>query len=228
MEKIAVVTGSNRGIGLQICKDLAENHGFDVVLCSRSLEKGKIAAEKISSPVTVMELDVSNEDSISRFSHTFRERFDHLDVLINNAAILPNSKSTLNAPMEEIRSTIDTNVYGPLMLSRALYEDLRKSKSGKIINISSGMGALDDLSGDHAAYRLSKVALNGLTIMMAKELRNDGISVNAVCPGWVQTDMGGSGASRTVVKGAETPVWLATESNIPTGRFLRDKRAISW
>lgn len=227
MIKIAAVTGGNRGIGFQICKDLAEKHDFEVILCSRNIENGEEVAKKISGKVHVFNLDVSNEESIISFAENLKLKFSHLNVLVNNAAILPDSKSIIYADMSDIRKTIETNVYGPLLLSRELSPLLEK-QDGRIINISSGMGALSGLDGTYAAYRLSKVSLNGLTIMQSKEFGKMGISVNAVCPGWVRTDMGGSSASRSVEKGAETPVWLATTNNIASGKLWRDKKIISW
>jgi NAD(P)-dependent dehydrogenase (short-subunit alcohol dehydrogenase family) len=105
---------------------------------------------------------------------------------------------------------------------------LGKSEQGRIINLSSGMGELDSLAGDYAAYRLSKASLNALTIMFSKDLKEQGIQVNAMCPGWVKTDMGGPNAPRTVSQGADTAVWLATEKQVPTGKFFRDRAEISW
>jgi NAD(P)-dependent dehydrogenase (short-subunit alcohol dehydrogenase family) len=137
-----------------------------------------------------------------------------LDILINNAAIGTGTTGAVNADLNEVRQIMETNFYGPWRLSLALLPMLKKSREGRIINLSSGMCALEDLNGGYAGYRLSKAGLNALTILMANELRGTNLKVNAMCPGWVRTDMGGSGAPRPLEKGAETAVWLAT---IPDG-----------
>ena len=135
----------------------------------------------------------------------------------------------MDANLAEVDKHMKSNFYGPWNMSQAFYPLLKKSVDARIMNISSGMGALEDLKlGGNAPYRISKTALNGLTILMASELKNSGIKVNAMCPGWVRTDMGGSGAPRNVEQGADTAVWLATTKEISTGKFYRDRKEISW
>lgn len=145
-----------------------------------------------------------------------------------NAAILIDSgTNVMNIDLGKVRQTIETNVMGVWQLIQSMEESLRKSSDPRIINISSGMGAQDDMVGDHPAYRISKSTLNALTRMMHSQV-GDELTINSMCPGWVRTDMGGAGASRPVEKGAETAVWLATEETIPNGKFLRDKQVIRW
>lgn len=225
--KIIAVTGGNRGIGQEICRQLAAQ-GHHVLLCSRDLEKGRAAAEAMQGRVEEWQLDVGDEDSIHKFATEVAQRYSHLDALVNNAGILLNSKGALRVNMEEMRSTFETNFFGPMLLSQLLAPMLRKAVSGRIINVSSEMGALKSLHSGYAAYRLSKAALNAMTILMAHELHGEGISVNAMCPGWVKTDMGGKGAVRSVAQGADTAVWLATATAVPTGKFLRDRKEIPW
>lgn len=225
MRSRIIVTGGNRGIGKEICRQLVAL-GHDVVLTARSVEKGEDAALKVGAKFRP--LDVSNKESILEFVHRYKEEVGEVDVLINNAAILIDSGVNVsNIDLEVVEQTIETNVYGPWMLIQELLPLLEKSSDGRIINISSGMGAIDGLSGDHPAYRISKTALNALTFMTDAQVGYK-VKVNAMCPGWVQTDMGGSGASRPVEKGAETAVWLATADKIPRGKFLRDKQVIEW
>ncbi|SNS45075.1 Short-chain dehydrogenase involved in D-alanine esterification of teichoic acids [Ekhidna lutea] len=225
MKKRIIVTGGNRGIGREVCKQLVDL-GHDVTLTARSPEKGHEAAKEVGAHF--MQLDVSNKESIYQFTAKFNKEVGALDVLINNAAILKdNGMDVINADLDVVQQTIQTNVYGPWRLIQELSSLLQKSDNGRIINISSGMGAIEDLRGDHPAYRISKAALNALTIMAHSQVGSS-VKVNAMCPGWVRTDMGGSGAHRPVEKGAETAVWLATEEEIPGGKFFRDKKEIQW
>jgi NAD(P)-dependent dehydrogenase (short-subunit alcohol dehydrogenase family) len=152
-----------------------------------------------------------------------------LDVLINNAGMIAKGEApALNVALATIRTTLETNALGPLHVVQALAPFLKRSESGRIVNMSSGMGALADNSGGHAAYRLSKATLNAVTAILAAELRGS-VTVNSVCPGWVRTDMGGRGATREVAEGAETAVWLALDApQTLTGKFLRDREVIPW
>jgi NAD(P)-dependent dehydrogenase (short-subunit alcohol dehydrogenase family) len=233
MKKVVLVTGANRGIGLEICRQLADL-GHTVILTARDVTKGESAAESIRGDVRFIQLDVTSNESANRCAIEAQGTLPHLDVLINNAAIIkPNpdqkAKSLRNAALEEVQVVFDTNFFGALRVTQALLPMLLKSPEGRIINMSSGMGELRDLSyGGYAAYRLSKAGLNAQTILLAADLSATHIKVNAMCPGWVRTDMGGRGATRSVVLGAETAVWLALAENIPSGRFWRDKREIHW
>ena len=226
MKKIIIVTGANRGIGKEICRQLAAL-GNQLILCSRNKEKGQEAAKEMDQSVDVQELDVTKASSIENLKNYIEKTYGKLDVLINNAGIISETHGPAESTAIDYRKVMDANFFGPWELIKALLPALQKSDDPRIINMSSGMGALSELKrGGYAGYRTSKASLNALTIQLASEL--DDIKINAMCPGWVKTDMGGSGADREVEKGAETAVWLATNEAIPTGKFLRDKEVIEW
>ena len=231
-ERIALVTGGNRGIGLETCRQLAKL-GIRVLLGSRDPAKGVAAAkEMIASglPVEARQLDVANVQSIRECMNWVRRDLGRLDILVNNAGIMIEEEDA--DPLEEleiVRDTMQTNVYGPLLLSRLATPIMKSRRYGRIVNLSSGMGSLAEMSAGYIAYRLSKAGINVLTRVVAAETEGMGILVNSVDPGWVQTGMGGRGASRTVYKGAETVVWLATVPDSgPTGGFFRDRKPIPW
>lgn len=229
VQKIAIVTGANRGIGKEIARELA-TRGCKVVLTARDPVKGEqVARDFLAAGLDVVfhRLDVTSEESMRSFADFMQKQFGTLDILINNAALSGGSNS-LDIPLKEFRSIFETNFYGPFILSRMLVPLLKNSESGRIINISSGMGSLTRMGGGYAAYRVSKTALNSITAVMAADLSGTRIKVNTMCPGWVRTDMGGPGASRSVEQGAETAVWLALDKNIPSGKFFRDKKIIDW
>lgn len=230
-QKTAIVTGANRGIGLEISRQLGKL-GVKVIMTARNEEKGLMACEQLKQEgldVSFHALDVTNEESIQQLANDVKGRFGSLDILINNAGIYIDGKnSILDIPLDTVRKTMETNVYGPLRLSQVLAPLLRASKDGRIVNVSSGMGAIEDLGGYYPSYSLSKTALNVLTIQLADALRDSGILVNSMCPGWVRTDMGGSGAPRSTAEGADTAVWLATGNIGRTGLFFRDRKVISW
>ena len=227
MELIILVSGGNRGIGKEICRQLAYM-GHTVYLGSRDIRAGESVADSLKGNVIPVRLDVTNEEDIRAAYSKIEADQGRLDVLINNAGIYIGSKGLRNPDLKAIRDTFEANFFGPIHMNSIFLPLLKNSNQGRIINISSGMGALKDLTGGYAGYRLSKTGLNAQTILLANELSGDGIRVNSMCPGWVRTDMGGAGASRSVEKGAETAVWLATEKDIPTGKFFRDKKVIPW
>ena len=228
MKKVIIVSGANRGIGKEICRQLAEM-GHDVIACSRSIEKGEHAVKESGYPMDIQALDVNDSSSIELLKKHVEDRYERVDVLINNAGIISASTEVINSEESDYKSVFNTNFFGPWKMMQSFHPLLVKSEEGRIINMSSGMGAHSELKrGGYAGYRLSKTALNGLTIQASNELQSDGIKVNAMCPGWVKTDMGGAGADREVGKGAETAVWLATEVDIPSGSFFRDKKEIPW
>jgi NAD(P)-dependent dehydrogenase (short-subunit alcohol dehydrogenase family) len=228
---IVVVTGANRGIGFEICRQLAAR-GAEVVLTARNKDAGKIAASKLSARKLTVQfhlLDVSSRKSIAALREFLETTYGRLDVLINNAGVVAkNDSRALDVDMETVRVTLETNALGPFHLAQALVPLLQASKQARIVNLSSGMGAFSEMEGDYAAYRLSKTALNAISVMLAAELRGR-IAVNAACPGWVKTDMGGRNAERDVSEGADTPVWLALDApQMLTGRFVRDRKVIPW
>jgi NAD(P)-dependent dehydrogenase (short-subunit alcohol dehydrogenase family) len=222
---VAVVTGANRGIGLEVCRQLAEL-GTTVVLTARSLDKGRAAAAGLAGDVQAFALDVSDRSSIARFASDVGP----VDVLVNNAAINYDTwERATTVDLDFVRSTLETNLFGAWQLTQALLPALRASRHGRIVNVSSGAGSLTEMGGGGTpAYSLSKAALNATTRMLAAELRSDRILVNAVCPGWVATDMGGAGG-RPVSEGAAGIVWAATlPDEGPTGGFFRDRRPVPW
>ncbi len=231
-ERIALITGTNRGIGLEIARQLV-GRGFHVVVAARNAEDGRRAAEtldKEGGKTTFLALDVSDSASISAAASELAGVSEHLDVLINNAGIYPDEGlSILTLPRDRLDETLQTNTFGPLEVTQAFLPFLRKGTEARVINVSSGYGQLEGLSPNAPSYCLSKLALNGLTIMLADALKSDRIAVNSMCPGWVRTDMGGPNASRSIEEGADTGVWLAAEAaHELTGKFFRDRQEIPW
>jgi NAD(P)-dependent dehydrogenase (short-subunit alcohol dehydrogenase family) len=231
-QRVALITGANRGIGREAARQLARR-GFHVIIAARDEEKGQQAAESIRTcggKATSLPLDVTRSDSIRAAAARFEATADHLDVLINNAGVYPDEGLTvLTLSWDRLAQTFQTNTFGPLEVTQAFLPHLRKSAAARVVNVSSGYGQLEGLSPDVPSYCLSKLALNGLTIMLADALRADRVAVNSVCPGWVRTDTGGPNATRSVEEGADTAVWLADEApHELTGKFFRDRREIPW
>lgn len=225
--RIVLVTGANRGIGREIARKLAAG-GHVVIATARKQADAEELADSLSGQVHAYKLDVRNDDQIWHLTKKLRTEFGRIDVLINNAGVM-SQRSAIDARIEDYTTTFDTNLFGPIRVSQACLPLLKAGHMPGIVNISSGMGELASLrDGGYAPYRLSKAALNAHTIMWAKELEQFEIRVNAMCPGWVQTDMGGSEAPRKVSEGADTAVWLATELDLPTGKFFRDRKVIPW
>jgi NAD(P)-dependent dehydrogenase (short-subunit alcohol dehydrogenase family) len=227
--RVALVSGANRGIGREIVRQLA-GRGITTILGSRDEKKGRAAAEGMDVDVRVRQLDVTDEKGIAQVARDVEEEFGRLDVLVNNAGVsIDRGQHGVDADLDVVRETLEMNLFGAWRLCEAFVPLMQRNRYGRIVNVSSGMGALNDMGGGAPAYRVSKTSLNALTRILASELRGSGILVNSVCPGWVQTDMGGSGASRTVEEGADTPVWAATlPNNGPNGCFFRDRRQIPW
>ena len=230
--KIAVVTGGNRGIGFFICRGLAKK-GIRVVLTSRDKKNGEEALAKLhkeSLDVHLLCLDMTDERSIHNFAENLEKEFEGLDILINNAAVsLDKGVRGLDADVETIRRSMEANVYGPLRLCQALIPIMRKRGEGRIVNVSSQLGAVGQIRGDYPGYRISKAALNVLTLMLADEVREANILVNAMTPGWARTEMGGQSAPRSPKEGADTAIWLAVHPKQSlTSRFFMDRKVISW
>ena len=217
--KRALVTGANRGIGFAIAEGLSAK-GYEVLLGSRDLDAGKSAASRIGS--TPVQLDVSSPDSISRAV----KEVGPVDILVNNAGIL-GSGSILD-DLDDFTDCMNVMVRGPLLLMRHLSPHMVSQRYGRVVNVSSGWGAFSRGVEGPGAYGVAKAALNALTVSAARTLPS-AVKVNAMCPGWVRTRMGGASASRSPEEGAETAIWLATlDENGPTGGFFRDKRPIDW
>ena len=228
--KVALVSGANRGLGFGVARQLGRL-GYKVALGARDLEKGIAAAETLIAEglkVIPVALDVTDEESAETAVAETVEQFEGLDVLVNNAGINYDTwHKAVSADLENVRETFETNFFGAWLLARAAIPYLRKSAAARIVNVSSGAGMLADIGEGTPGYSTSKAALNALTCILAAELRRDRILVNAVCPGWTATDMGGGG--RPIPEGAEGIVWAATlPDDGPTGGFFRDKQKLPW
>ncbi len=229
---IAVVTGANRGLGLEVCRQLARR-GVNVVLTARVVPLGLAATAQLNSeglPVEFHALEVTDDASIKMLKEHLEKKFGLIDILVNNAGTgVPGDDTALEVDLAVIRRALEVNCFGSLRIIQALIPLLKKSPNGRIVNVSSGMGALSTMKGGLAAYRLSKTCLNAVTTIVASELADSAIAVNAVCPGWVRTRMGGQTAPRSVEEGADAIVWAALD--IPStmrGKFLRDREVIPW
>jgi len=228
---VIVVTGGNRGIGFEICRQLAAR-GARVVLTARKPAAGAAAVKKLAAQKLTVEfhpLDFTDGKGIAALGDFLKDRYGRLDVLINNAGIIAKGDAPgLKVDLTATRATLETNALGPLHLAQMLVPLLKRSKSARIVNMSSGMGALSDNDGGYAAYRISKTALNAVTAILAAELRGT-VAVNSVCPGWVKSDMGGPNADRDVAQGADSAMWLALDAPQKlSGNFVRDRKAIPW
>ena len=226
--RVALVSGGNRGIGLEVCRQLAER-SHTVVMGSRDEEQGRAAAAGLPEGVIVRQLDVADPESVERLSRSIEE-FGRLDILVNNAAISNDEgQRGADADLDRVKESLEANLLGAWRLCEMAIPLMQRNGYGRIVNVSTGLAALEDMGGGSPGYRVSKTALNALTRILASELRGSGILVNAVNPGWVQTDMGGSGATRSVEEGAEALVWAATLPNSgPTGGFFQDRRPVPW
>ncbi|MGB3589860.1 MAG: SDR family oxidoreductase [Tunicatimonas sp.] len=228
--KIALVTGANRGIGREVCSQLAKA-GHQVILTSRDEEKGKKVVEELKSDlISYHPLDVTDDDSVAQLQSYIETNYGRLDILVNNAGINYDTwQNAEQADLQSVQKTLNTNLLGPWRVSQAFIPLMRKNGYGRIVNVSSGAGALNGMGGGTPAYSVSKASLNVLTIKLAADLQNTGILVNSVGPGWVRTDMGGKEAPRDVTEGAEGVVWAATlPDDGPTGGFFRDGKLIEW
>jgi NAD(P)-dependent dehydrogenase (short-subunit alcohol dehydrogenase family) len=230
-KRVALVTGANRGLGLETCRQLAQL-GLTVVLSARDSTRGQMAAKQLIErglDVVFYELDVSNQRHINSIAHQIEQRFERLDVLVNNAAILYDTwQSAVNADLEIVNQALTTNLFGPWKLSKACIPLMKRNKYGRIVNVSSGAGSLHYMGSGSPAYSVSKAALNAFSRILAADLRGTGILVNSVDPGWVATDMGGRGG-RPIQEGAKGIVWAATlPENGPSGGFFFDGKPAPW
>jgi NAD(P)-dependent dehydrogenase (short-subunit alcohol dehydrogenase family) len=228
---VAVVSGGNRGIGREVVRQLADR-GHLVVLGARDLAAGERVAARLDPTgerVVAAQLDVADEGSVTALAGAVRDRFGRADVLVNNAAILYDSGAwAATADLGTVRAALETNLFGAWRLTQALLPLLRRAPHPRVVNVSSEAGSLAGMTGGIPAYGVSKAALNALTRLLAGELRSDGILVNAICPGWVATDMGGPGG-RPIADGAAGIVWAATlPDSGPTAGFFRDRRPLRW
>lgn len=236
MKRLALVTGANRGIGYEIVRQLA-NSGIRPVVGARSREKAERARSALAAEgydVAATELDVTRDDSVIAAIREIEAAHGPLDILVNNAAILidePNGfdASAFALSSDILRRTFETNLEGPLRLMQAVLPGMRARGYGRVVNVSSTAGQMAVMGPGFPAYRMSKAALNALTAIVAGEVREGNVKINAMCPGWVRTDMGGPDAPRTVEEGADTALWLATlPPDGPSGGFYSDRERIAW
>jgi NAD(P)-dependent dehydrogenase (short-subunit alcohol dehydrogenase family) len=222
--KTALITGAYRGLGYEVARQLSER-GWEVVLTARRQDRGSAAAAKLKN-ASFLELDITDDSSVSRAA----KGVTALDVLINNAAIISEGdQDILTIKPEVLARTIMTNALGALRVSQAFVPRLLKSPARRIVNVSSGAGQLSDMGTWSPAYAASKTALNAITCLLSAALKDKGIAVNSVCPGWCRTEMGGPNAPRSVQEGAAGIVWLAADApQNKTGLFWRDREVIPW
>ncbi len=232
-KKVAVVSGGNRGIGLEICRQLAQRDDIEVILTARDVRRGQTAAEALQADgldVHFQRLDVTDLNSVRRLAKYIADHKGRLDVLVNNAGIYADrGLRVTEVDLGLVRQTFEINFYGPLRLCQMFLPLMERHDYGRIVNVSSSLGSLQRMGGRAIGYRASKAALNALTRVLAADVAGRDILVNSVDPGWVRTDMGGEQASRSVQQGADTVVWLATlPPGGPNGGFFRDREPVPW
>lgn len=246
--RIALVTGANRGIGREIAYQLALK-GLHVLIGCRDEDQGRHTVEEMHQEGLAVELqvvDVNDTESVKKMAEIVKQQYGRLDVLVNNAGIIrDHGVSVLDVEESVIKETFETNYFGALRMIKATVPLMKEHKYGRIVNLSSGLGAFEvlqgflGLKGSASAYRISKTMLNALTCLVAQDVAQMGIKVNAACPGRVKTDMGRATASQTVAEGlpapvtvaegADTSVWLATlDDEGPNGGFFRERKLVAW
>lgn len=231
-QRVAVVTGANRGLGLETARQLLA-HGLRVALTGRDLHAVVRALDALKAApgsAIAVPMDVTDTSSIKRAHRTIVKTLGSVDVIVNNGAILLfESSDVLETPLEGFRETFETNCFGVIEVCREFVPPMAERGYGRVVNVSSGAGQLSRMSTYAPAYSMSKAALNAFTRILAQTYRDAGVLANVVDPGWVRTDMGGWSAPRTVQQGADTTVWLATlPDSGPTGGFFRDRHPIEW
>jgi NAD(P)-dependent dehydrogenase (short-subunit alcohol dehydrogenase family) len=228
--RVALVTGGNRGIGFEICRQLAEA-GCAVVLTARDEAKAVKACARLAAVrAHPQQLDVTDSESVRRAVADVEAKLGRLDILVNNAGIAIDAEASLaDAGLDVFRSTLETNLFGPLRLCQACIPLMKRQGYGRIVNVSSGRGSFARLAAGGPCYRISKTALNALTKILADELKETNILVNAMTPGWVRTGLGGLKAPRSPREGADTAVWLALlPDDGPRGGFWKDREEFPW
>lgn len=239
-KKIALVTGANKGLGLEICRRLGKLD-YVVLVATRDKKRGLAATQQLKSEgidAHPLILDVTHAPSVDRAAEFVELEYGRLDVLVNNAGIMDDSRHlAADTPLDILHDVFDTNYFGVVTVTQALLPLIKKSESGRIVNVSSSLGSLtlhSQPDGPFAAqkyfaYDSSKTVLNAFTVHLAFELKDTPVKVNSACPGWIKTDMGGPNAPGSVEEGADTPVWLATlPADGPTGGFFNSRQAVPW
>ncbi len=226
MTHTALVTGGNRGIGFEIVRGLAQK-GYKVLLASRDKAAGEEAKEELVGDIHVVELDLAKRQTLGDQLTQIEAVMGDIHVLVNNAGILVQGDAC-DVSLADIHASMQVNLLGPWQLCRQLAPKMAERGYGRIVNLTSGYGAFAEGLEGPAAYSVSKAALNALTVKLAQSMPT-GVKVNAMCPGWVHTRMGGSEAPRSPQQGAETAIWLASiDEDGPTGGFFRDRQPIQW
>jgi len=231
-ERVALVTGANRGLGLETSRRLAAE-GYRVLMACRDEASGRVAAqslEGLTERLEVVALDITDRASVDALVDHVETTYGRLDVLVNNAGIMPDrGQSFFETGPEVVRRCFETNTLGAFHMCQAFVPMMRAQDFGRVVNVSTGMAQLSSMNGGAVAYRMSKAALHALTRVVHDETRGTYVKVNAVCPGWVQTDLGGQGATRTIEEGVDGIFWLATLRNDgPSGGFFRDCKQLDW
>ncbi len=230
---VAVVTGANRGLGRAVAHRLAIA-GHRVIATAREpadLEPLRLEVQGAGHPIDCRQLDVTEDASVATLRDWLGARCGHIDVLINNAGISIErfATSVLELPLDTLRATLETNLFGVLRVTQALVPLMRASPAGRVVNLASGMGQLAEMQAGAPAYRISKTAVNALTRVLAAEMAGSRVKVNSVCPGWCRTGIGGPDAPRSAEEGVDTVFWLATlPEDGPSGGFFRDRQPIPW
>jgi len=231
-KQLALVTGANRGIGKEVCRQLVALGDYDVFLASRDQAKGEAVWRELGSPPSLhpIVLDVNSEKSVKQAKELIQTKYgSKLDLLVNNAGINYDTHFTAStADLQYVQETLDTNLVGAWRCIQNFVPLLKNSSNPRVVNVSSGAGSLQEMSSSWTpAYSASKAAMNVLTIKLAQEFPS--WKVNSVCPGWVATDMGGPSATSTVEEGAKSVMWAATLDNKgPTGGNFRHGKPIPW
>ena len=233
-KRIAIVTGANRGIGLEIARQLVGNGVFVVAGC-RDETKCAAAlatlAREDAELAAAHPLDVNDTHSVRTFVQHVAKKHGKPSILVNNAGVFPEERGAKLAEISTSywRATFETNLFGAMRMCREVVPTMLSLRYGRIVNVSSGLGQMSQMGAGTPAYRVSKAALNALTLTLAAEVQGSGILVNSMSPGWVRTDMGGEDAPRSVEEAADTAVWLCLlPSSGPTGKFFRDRQPIPW
>ena len=223
------ITGGNRGIGKGLVEQFSKNH--NVIFTVRNKNQGRMIVDSFEHDnADYVIMDVGENESVQNGVKNLKSKISSVDILINNAGILiPGLKHKINAidtDLESIMETFNINTVGVLRVCKAITPFMQPGS--RIINISSGMGQLEGMGTGSLAYRLSKTALNAMTIVLSQELMGKKIKVNSICPGWVKTDMGGYDAALTVQDSAESIKKFALDDNFPNEKFLRHGEVLTW
>lgn len=238
--RVALVTGASRGIGFEVARQLGQ-HGMVVLVSAREQAKAEVAAQQLAAEGVAAQaivLDVTDAASVQQAAAEIEQQFGHLDVLVNNAAAFVDwNETATTANIDDAHTVLETNLFGAWRAIQGFLPLLRKSKHGRIVNVSSGAGShgeeqfgLTTGKGNVASYGISKAALNALTTKFAAELEGSGILVNAACPGFTATAPGMEAmGARPIPEGAASIVWAATiPDDGPNGGFFRDGRPLPW